>query len=660
MPSSSAPPVPAAVYARVSSVRQAAPDLKSLATQVDECLTYAGKHNLSVAPEFIVEEVFTGTVTEHRPKLEALVNQMVKAGVRHIIMDETKRFTREGQAAADYLLHYLEEHGLMLHLAMDDMAVNSEVMTLVVMTKAFAAKLDNEERVKKGMRNKREYARSFGRFPISPYPSYGWLYEPCDLSIHGRPHHYRLVHNPETYPTLLSMIRMRQAGRSWHDIAHSLTRAGIPVGSAGREKGASASGAWAVGVVKKIVENPVNAGRWEAFRHKTVEMPADAEHPSKWKKRVLAPPEERILLPAELVEEPPLSWEQHLAILAMAERGPRHAPLFAPVSMPEGKRHPCDDALFRGGALTHTDCGLRLQVKSIKGRREGTRHAYYHCYGSPHAADYCDTGFNAPIAVIDDLVWRAIRRVPLVPGRLKQVAEAQRAADLAALEAGEGLGSVSSLEAHRKRLEHELANFLAAVGSAKEGMRPLYEQKAEETQARLAEVKAQLAVARSLAADEDRRRLVLSTARTQLVRYATLVGVLDLVPDRRQRVAVQRTVLRALGARVSVTHAKAHRHGQGLQAGKCYKFSIELRLADALAQPWFGSTRTPEEVPDDLVWENLAGSLPTLRKGTSSALVLAPFTGASSSLDLAPGESEMVEEDGHVRFVFVSPPYRQR
>lgn len=649
IPQQNQPPSPAAVYVRVSSVRQATSDLKSLQTQVDECLAYAQRHNLTVSPEFIVEEVFTGTVTEHRPKLEALVNQMVRAGVKHIIMDETKRFTREGQAAAGYLLHYLEEHGLMLHLAMDNLAVNSEVMVLVVMTKAFAAKLDNEERVKKAQRNKREYARSFGRFPIAPNPPYGWRYEPCEVNDHGRPRYIRLVHNPDTYPTLLLMLRLRQTGHSWRGITHTLTKRGIPIDSASRDKAdnsARAGTAWSMRVVKRIVENPVNAGRWEAFRHKAIDMPPDEKHPYRWKRTVLTDPSERVVMPADRVVDPPLTWDEHLEILALGERGPSHAPLFAPVEMPKGVSHPSASALFRGGVLTHTDCGRRLRLISVKGRREGSRHAYYQCGGSPHDERTCLTGFCAPTANIDDLVWRAVRRVLLMPGRLEQVAEAQQAADLAARASAEGLGSVASIESHHRRLTRELDNFIAAVGAAKPETRHLYEAKAEETAARLAEVDKQLDEARALAADEERRRLVLSTLRMRLARYATVVGLLHLVPDRVVRIQVQRDVLRALGARVSVTHAPGSHRGMGVQTGKRYEIRVELRLVDALAQPWFGSTQTPEGAPEEL-WERLAGSFRALREQE----------GIGASTDLAEGESEQVEEDGRVRFILLKPTF---
>jgi DNA invertase Pin-like site-specific DNA recombinase len=57
------PLIPAAIYARVSSVRQAAPDLRSLQTQTDECLKYASAHGFTVPIELQVQEAHTGRVT---------------------------------------------------------------------------------------------------------------------------------------------------------------------------------------------------------------------------------------------------------------------------------------------------------------------------------------------------------------------------------------------------------------------------------------------------------------------------------------------------------------------------------------------------------------------------------------------------------------------
>jgi Resolvase, N terminal domain/Recombinase len=640
------PLIPAAIYARVSSVRQAAPDLRSFQTQTDECLKYASAHGFTVPIELQVQEAHTGRVTMHRPKLEALVDLMVRTGVRHIIMDEGRRVTREGQAAAGHLLYYLTQHGVTLHLATENLAIVDDAQVHLFLTYAFIAKRENADRVYKSMRNKRQYAREYGRFPIAPRPPYGWLYEPVGVNEQGRPHHYRLVHDPDTYPTLLLMLRMRQAGRSWHGITRTLNREGIPLPS---EKAVG----WSVLVVKRIVENPVNGGRWEAFRTKQVEMPADTRHPDRWVKTVPTDSGERIKLPDDYVVEPPLSWPEYEAMVAIGARGPRKQPLFASSESADGegepqRPHPSEKALFRGGALIHTDCGYPMHVMSITGRNGITKHTYYSCVGAPHARRTCTTGFNAPTGVVDDLIWRVVRRLLLVPGRLEQVAEAQKQADTLALSRGEGLGGLQAAEGNVKRLEKEIERLIIAIRRAdSDRTRQIYEREVSELEKDLAEAEQRLSEARVRAADDDHRRRVLSTAREQLARYAVLLNVLHHLP-RNFRAPLQRDILRALGLRASITHAEGSRRGTGVQKGKVYDITVQMHLADALAQPWFIGQPFPVDLAESAEkWEEVAARwLPEMQAEAGV-----------SAEGLAEGEEEHIESDGHVRFVFVQPTY---
>ena len=74
---------PAAAYARVSLLRQGEDWHKSLDAQVAECLAYAPRNGLTVDPQYVVKEPYTGTTLDC-PLFERLITQMERHGIHHL------------------------------------------------------------------------------------------------------------------------------------------------------------------------------------------------------------------------------------------------------------------------------------------------------------------------------------------------------------------------------------------------------------------------------------------------------------------------------------------------------------------------------------------------------------------------------------------------
>ena len=67
---------------------------------------------------------------------------------------------------------------------------------------SMAAKLANDLKTERNQRSIREYARR-GRYHRGNRAPYGWKKEATQHDNKGQPVEYKLVHDPETYPTRL-------------------------------------------------------------------------------------------------------------------------------------------------------------------------------------------------------------------------------------------------------------------------------------------------------------------------------------------------------------------------------------------------------------------------------------------------------------------------
>lgn len=636
----------AGIYARVSTLRQGEDEKTSLHVQEDECRAFAPTAGLAVDEACVAREPFTAT-TIHRPALDRLLASMVQRGVRHLIMDKADRVTREGQVVAAVFLQDLLERGITLHLALERLTLDNDTSVMAFLTMAFAAKKDNEYRVANVQRNRREAARQLGRYARGRHAPYGWQYAPREVDGKGHVINFRLVHDPATYPILQRILAAALRGEGEWKIACDLTADAIPTPdeAAGQGKGRQATSAgkklpWRHQTVARIIENPLNAGLVRSFRTKRTAMPPDATHPRRWYKNVPVPAAEQVLLPTDVVLDPPLTSEQYQRLVPAGarerERAAQTRRYDRQPDRTEGSNllPTVDDpapppALLAGGLLTHAGCGGRLRVKRTRRRGPAGDHLYdyYACKLHEDVPSACPAGLHVAVEHVDALVWAALRRLLLTPGRLEQLAEAQRAADLAALERDEGPSSRRHLEQVRAALVEQRANLADSIARTESAfVRATLEEKLIKLEPDLAEADERLAELHVVAADEERRRAVLADVRRQLGQYTHLLVSLNARP-RAQRVPIQRRILRALGfggtlrveavageGTVPASVAQLAKRARRTKPVKRLIVEAELRLADGVAtEPWLVDQMPAlAGLPADF-WTTWANALPNVR-----------------------------------------------
>lgn len=621
-----------AAYARVSTPAQGEDVKTSLRTQLQTCQQDAPAFGLVVDPECVAQEPYTATTLE-RPALELLLATMRRRGIRHLLMDKTDRVTRGGQIDAATFLQRLRDYDITLHLAQERLTLDNDNAVAMFLMFAFAAKVDNTNRTLNVQRNRREAARSLGRYARGNRPPYGWQFVTGEVDTHSKAINFRLVHHPETFPVLQRMIRERQQGRGYWGIAKRLTEEGIPtpVVQADQHKPGEDDKPWQASTVQRVLKNPINAGIVTSFRERRTEMPPDARHPRRWYKAIKLPVSEQIALPSDLVQDPPLTVAEYRWLisreararwsggtLGTGARGGKLANLDNLARPMEGTH-----ALCAGGLLGHT-CGGTVRVKHATRRNltdEGIHHYHYYvCRTHEYTPTACP-GFTTPMEPVDALVWEAVRRALLTPGRLEQMAEAQRQADLAEIDTG--AGGLRHLRQVRDDLVRQVDNL---VDSIKHSDSPFVRRRLEADLAllepQLADAEEHLAEQEAVAANDAYRQAVLAHVQAQIGRYAIVVGLLHLVPDTARRVAVQRRVLRALGFQGTLSRQDDGR----------VRIDAELRLSAGQASvPWFDPEdmqRTVERVAAEyaagtsnvspetfqMMLEDMAAALPKMRQ----------------------------------------------
>lgn len=648
-PAMTTPPAttPAAVYARVSTLAQGEDWHTSLDVQAKECLRFAAQHDLTVDPHAIVKEPYTGTTLD-RPAFERLLADMVRQGIHHLIMDKPDRVTREGQLTAAYFIYRLRDLGITLHLALSNFTVRDDITVSVFLGYALAAKLENVQRVANVQRTRREAAESRGRYVKGNRAPYGWALAVLDVDRHGRPATWRLVHDTQpkpgcpdgTYPLLLRMLRERQAGASYRQIALGLTRDGIPTSTAlvGHQN-ARVVGAWTGPTVRMIVENPIHAGILRSLRTKRVEAPPDAQHPKRWVRKVPVPVAEQVLLPSDLVVDPPLTVEQHRWLCsqdAHAARGTAHVTTANLAKRGTLGITASEAAMGYGGLFTHADCGahLRVQLHRVRTDRRPRQfttprqkppvYAYYCCQRHTDTPSACP-GVSVRAETLDALVWEAVvRDVLLVPGRLQELAEQQRQADMAG---GDQPGAeVRRLRSMRAELLADQQSLMDTLMHARSAYpRRLAEQELAALEPRLLELEARLADAERVADSEERRQAVLADVQAQVGRYALALHFAPALPLP-YRVALQRRVLRALGFRASVTKGADGR----------VAVEAELRLSAGQPGVWFAA-EDAAGMAEAAAHEGLTGlfapgAAPEMEEPVSEEALLAFLRQAGASL----------------------------
>jgi DNA invertase Pin-like site-specific DNA recombinase len=645
--------IPAAVYARVSLLRQVEDWHKSLDAQVAECLAYAPRNGHTADPEYVVKEPFTGTTLD-RPLFERLITQMERRGIHHLIMDKPDRVNRSGQQDAAYFMRRLWDADVTLSFALINFVVRpgDELAQRMFLNYALFAKLDNAQRVSNVQRARQQAARLLGRYVKGNRPPYGWRLEPAETDSRGRAVTFRLVHDDKpggTYPVLVRILRERQAGRSYKRIAAGLTADGVPTSAAHAGlRNASPTKDWHPSSVKIIVHDPINAGVVAAFRSRTVVAPPDVRHTKRWKRQVPVPPSEQIMLPSDLVVDPPLTpaeyqWLISPAAYALSSDGSaRTVPQGGSTGGPRGHSKAADLAMGHGGLFRHAACGGTLRVNYSA---PGKTYTYYACQRHADVPGRCP-GFTVLAPVLDSLVWDAVvRDVLLAPGKLAELAERQRQADLAGQDPQ---SEVRRLREMRADLLERRANLADSISRQKDAfVRATLEEQLGNLGPQLADAEQRLEDAQRRTTNEDQRQAVLADVQAQVGRYALVLHFAPLLPTP-YRVAVQRRVLRALGLRATVDKTADGR----------LDVAAELRLAAGQPGLWF-TADDAEGIVQAGAREGLTGltglfapgAMPEMEEPVSEQALLEFLGAAGASLPTLPAEAAEAAPVGTVRFV---------
>lgn len=588
MSSSPSSAEPAAIYARVSTLKQGEDWHTSLDVQAQEGLAFAHRHHFLVDPQTcIVKEPYTGTTLD-RPAFERLLADMRRRGIHHLILDKPDRVTREGQLVASYFISRLQDLGITLHLALSGFSVHpgNETEVMVFNNFAFAAKLDNDQRVANILRTRREAARSRGRYVKGNRAPYGWRLEPAETDRRGRAETFRLVHDdgPDgTYPILLRILHERQAGKSYQRIASGLTADQVPTSAAHAGlRNASPTRPWHQSGVKAIIRDPINAGIVTAFRSRTQVAPPDARHAKRWTRQVPVPLSEQIMLPSDLVVDPPLTVAEYQWLIsqeAYALRGDgkqRVVPIGGSLGGPRGRPKAADVAVGHGGLYRHAGCGGTMRVNYYYSKA-GKRYTYYTCQRHADVPERCPTGCTVTADVLDALVWDAVvRDILLVPGKLAELAEQQRQADLAGDDPQSEVRRLRDLRADLMERRDNLADSISRQKDA--FVRATLEAQLAKLGPQLTDADERLEDAQRRTANEAQRQAVLADVDSQVVRHALLLHLSPTLPTP-ARVSFQRRVLRALGFTATVETAPDGR----------LAVAAELRLAAGQPGLWFVS-----------------------------------------------------------------------
>ena len=99
----------AAIYARVSTERQATGDKTSLERQVKNCRRTADKLSLTVTAidDYIIKEAHSGSDPDDRPGLQRLFAAATRGQFQYVLMDVVDRTTRAGSTFQEICTRFL-------------------------------------------------------------------------------------------------------------------------------------------------------------------------------------------------------------------------------------------------------------------------------------------------------------------------------------------------------------------------------------------------------------------------------------------------------------------------------------------------------------------------------------------------------------------------
>jgi site-specific DNA recombinase len=234
----------AAIYVRVSTDEQADPGLNggSLESQEARCRALCEAKGLDVVDVFVDGGVSGGTL--ERPQLTKLREAVARGEVSVVVVYAVDRLSRR-QADTLALLEEFEGHGSGLMAASQDFDTTSPTGRAMLGMLAVFAELQRaeiRERTKVKLRSKAARGEAVGRAP------YGLMRDGVGF-----------VPNPDEWPRVLDMLRLRVNGDSCQFIADHFNLENYPTPTAARGEArglVTGPGKWHAATIAKLCRNP--------------------------------------------------------------------------------------------------------------------------------------------------------------------------------------------------------------------------------------------------------------------------------------------------------------------------------------------------------------------------------------------------------------------
>ena len=336
------------IYCRVSSTGQE--QGYSLDTQETACRSYATAQGLTVAS--VEREVWSGA-DRHRPALDALLDRLTPGDV--VLAYALDRLSRS-QVDTAILIDRIEGAGASLQLVTEDFE-KSATGTFLRNAKAFVAELEREKIAERTQRGRRARVAS-GKPLAGPKAPYGYQWADDTKA--------KLIHDPETAPTVRLIFDLALTGVSLRQISDRLAAKGI--------QAPSGAARWQPSSLREILLRPTYAGTLLAY----------------------AATEQPVLLPG--VAEPIVTAAEFAAAGARLERNK--------VLSTRRNLHP-EWSLLRAGYIICGHCGWAMNVSNPSSRSLSSQ---YRCTAQRQHGPACPRP-SITASMVDPDVWRRVASV---------------------------------------------------------------------------------------------------------------------------------------------------------------------------------------------------------------------------------------------------------
>jgi DNA invertase Pin-like site-specific DNA recombinase len=396
-------PGPTAIYARVSTERQAVGDKTSLDRQERTCRRAADRLGFTVRDEYVIKEAHSASDPDDRPGLEALYAAAARHEFQYVLMDVVDRTTRAGPWDLPHICRRFLDLGVEPvwagHPDLDVTTAEGQVEAAKLAIRAWEDKQTIARRFAEGKAERIEGGllirspAAYGYQWNAPAPRFRGEYDGDDTDPRTA-----WEENPDTAPTVVRIFEYLADGWRHHSDASAvkvmdmMNAEGEPTPSAVKHlrrrdaKWRGRPARWQVATVLYIVRNPAYKGQRVQLRTRRDEQNRHVTRdPGEW----------RVVDVPALVT--PDVWEDANKQLARNHTGAHKHP----------RQFTVADVLLYGGHVRCAYCRRTMSPRLLKGKmwqyscvvggRPADERAAQHPHGMP----------TMLARTVDEEVWRA-------------------------------------------------------------------------------------------------------------------------------------------------------------------------------------------------------------------------------------------------------------